>query len=65
MKEPCFKCEDTGAQFPYSHAPKHLLELVAGCDPGVFENPNPDHPECYDTDFRRRYAAILLRERGL
>lgn len=61
MKEPCFTRQSTGEQIPYSQAPIFVLQRIGE----IRISPNPEHPECYDQDFRRRYAAILLKERGL
>lgn len=55
MKEPEFS-HPNGYRLIYSEAPSSLLQEVVHC-PGSF-----DYCEG-DVDFRRRYAAILLRER--
>lgn len=63
MREPVFVSPD-GSLVPYSAAPLHALRFRAGFhgDPCPEKGPHPD--EYPDWDFRRRYAAILLAERG-
>lgn len=52
---------DDGTDLLYSQAPvRHLRDQVSG------RIPRDVNAEDYvDMDFRRRYAAILLKERGL
>ena len=67
MREPEDFNPLTGLRTPYSRVPLgHLRNYALGlCSDGT---PVPDdhvsQDEFCDTDFRRRYAAILLKERG-
>lgn len=59
VREPHFQILPAGEQIPYSHAPSEWLKNCGS------DGPNLEELEHHDTDFRRRYAAILLKERGL
>lgn len=61
MKEPLIRWPSRGVPewTSYSQAPIHVLQNVSN------SKKNPGADEFYDKDFRMRYAAILLRERGL
>lgn len=63
MKEPTVRWPRKGFlnYVPFSSAPLELLKGVVAL--GQTNNDLKD--EWFDVDFRRRYAAILLRERGL
>jgi hypothetical protein len=69
MREPLFHWASQGITdwTPYSAAPIKVLRIFAAG--GGIKDPNtPDYLKSglpTDNDFRRRYAAILLRERGL
>jgi hypothetical protein len=66
MKEPIAIVEfaDGGeARLAYSLMPLYMLKSRAG-GRVVWNAGEPLDPD-FDPDFRRRYAAILLRERGL
>lgn len=65
MKEPVSEMGIT-----YSALPSNVLRnFASGLDSIGLPNPvgyvNPHEPEFYDADFRARYAAFLLKERGL
>jgi len=68
MREPrVFRHHGVIIDVPYSAAPlSALCDRAAGY--GVRQSSHPDAAqdcaEFFDPDFRRRYAAILLRERG-
>lgn len=64
MREPYSRFADTGQEhLPYSQESSHVLRCITqgvtttGCAPAPSNG--------LDIDFRRRYAAILLKERGL
>lgn len=62
MMEPKSRDAVTGLEdMPYSHHSVSVLRVLAMGNPRPVET----QPEHYDYDFRKRYAAILLRERGL
>ena len=61
MKEPA--CYLGDEYWPYSEAPVWMLQRRAG---GTFDSTHLlEYPDDFDLDFRKMYAAILLRERGL
>jgi hypothetical protein len=60
MKEP-FMIAPDGSRVPYSQIPTIIL-LHHDEVPRMY--PHERDPEVGDADFNRRYAAILLRERG-
>lgn len=62
MKEPGFLMQD-GTEYRYSEAPSMLLRKHIR-DIAFQTTKHLEFPECYDIDFRRRYVAILLLERG-
>lgn len=55
MREPVFILTD-GSEIPFSHAPSFALKDVVA-------NKVAASSEC-DDDFHKRYAAVLLTERG-
>ena len=59
MREPMIEID--GVDVPYSLTDAWRLQRRATGQMGANRC---EHPESYDPDFRRRYAAILLRERG-
>lgn len=61
MREPHIKLNGDADYVSFSMASRRALELYLA---GRIERA-PSAGEWYDADFRRRYAAILLRERGL
>lgn len=62
MREPMI--QPKGGDFmPFSQAPNWLLELRASGK--TYRVPCPlEDGGWYDDDFRKRYAALLLQERG-
>lgn len=61
MREPYFVRHD--GNVPFSQAPtRSLLAVLSGAALGI---PEGSTPEALEWDVGRRYAAILLRERGL
>ena len=67
MREPEDFNELTGRRTPYSRVPlAHLRNYALGlCSDGTPLAPDHISQDAFvDTDFRRRYAAILLKERG-
>jgi|GEM_PF-3794687 len=67
MREPEDFNPLTGLRTPYSRVPlAHLRNYALGlCSDGTpLPQGHVSQDEFCDTDFRRRYAAILLAERG-
>jgi len=56
MREPTVECPGRFPPTPYSEAHSAALQIIAR---GEAESIEPD-----DEDFCRRYAALLLQERG-
>ena len=63
MKEPTIYFYSTGAEVPYSMGTVRQLVWRAQGNVRMADGIAPD--PFFDADFRKRYAAILLRERGL
>lgn len=64
MREPVFKWESKGVEewTPYSRAPiSALRHLAAGQYNFCADSPDPG---LRDFEFRKQWAAILLKERG-
>ena len=63
MREPrLYSSDGSGPGVPFSQLPARDLRTIAA---GLFEAcPTPGDPDG-DADFARRYAALLLKERGL
>jgi hypothetical protein len=65
MKEPVIeKHNGIVINLPYSQAPTHALQSMAAGRGRMSKN-FEDDVKFYSQDFRKMYAALLLRERGL
>lgn len=63
MREPAYCFFEGGESIPFSQLPAHALRVAPNAP--LSENADPSIRDFFDPDFRRIYASILLRERGL
>lgn len=61
MREPAMVNPKTMVTLPYSQCPSEWLKLAGT----LSKTKDSEENEFFSYDFRKRYAAILLKERGV